>query len=51
MKKADAESILKDRLIDAGAQFKGPFPSAREVLQNSFPCKTFVTYFRLALLR
>jgi len=27
----DAESTLRERLIDAGAKFKGRFPSAMEV--------------------
>lgn len=27
----DAESTLRERLIDAGAKFKGRFPSATEV--------------------
>ncbi|CAM9094064.1 unnamed protein product [Hapterophycus canaliculatus] len=34
MEKTDAESLLKDRLIDAGARFKGPFPSLREIAQT-----------------
>lgn len=33
MQADNAETILKDRLIDVGAQFKGSFPSAREVPQ------------------
>lgn len=31
MTKTDAERTLKNRLRDAGAKFKGPFPSTREV--------------------
>lgn len=31
----DAESVLRERLIDAGAKFKGRFPSATEVGDGS----------------
>lgn len=31
--KSDAETTLTNRLIEAGAPFKGPFPSPREVRQ------------------
>jgi len=34
MKMKEAERTLKDRLIEAGAKFRGPFPSAREVTAN-----------------
>lgn len=44
MQRNNAEETLKDRLIDAGAQFKGSFPSAREVLRDCFEHPTRVIF-------
>eukprot|EP00903_Cladosiphon_okamuranus_P012743 g11913.t1 len=33
LKKKDAETTLRTRLVEAGANFDGPFPSAREIAQ------------------
>lgn len=45
MQMDNAEATLKDRLIDVGAQFKGPFPSAREVLHCQYVSSTHGDFF------